>query len=407
MGGPKRVWIVGAGFSRSLGAPLLNDLLSPAARLAIMARFSDLLPEAESDPVFWLYHYGTDFAEGTLEPIGLKRGVRRWRDAEQFLETLDEACDKPRVADELSTLWSRFREKCGINSLPARLPDLPALRKNAKRVVAASCAGFLEDFSKESVRDRERWQPYLNWLARLRENDTIISFNYDRVIELLAPIVPGKDRLTHTWGVRVAGMEGTLTETELADEARMAGLPTLLKLHGSVDWTVAEGNATRRDWNRELLAASNEPAIATPGPLKMTMAEGFFKRLWRLARDRLAEADTVYILGFRFPESDAHPRERLLSALHGNKNHDLEVHVVLGPDVHGRDSRRVLDLLDWTVAPARMVLESNARLTFRNEEWDAETENRRAVVAQAMYVEDFFTVWSNAAEIPPARGAAS
>jgi hypothetical protein len=139
----------------------------------------------------------------------------------------------------------------------------------------------------------------------------------------------------------------------------------------------------------------------------MTMAESFFRRLWTKAAKSLAEADEVYVLGFRFPESDAHPRERLLGALHGNKNHKLEVHVVLGPDVHGRDSRRVLDLLDWTVAPARMVLESNARLTLRNEEWDEETENRRAVVAQAMYVEDFFTVWANATEIPPPRGATS
>lgn len=164
---PKRVWIVGAGFSRSLGAPLLNDLLSPAARMAIESHYPSL-PKAVTEPVFWLYHYGTDFAEGTLESIGITRGVRKWRDAEHFLETLDLACESKALFNEISALYSRLRSiSSGVLS-QFELPPIDEFRENAKRVVAAICAAFVEGMTEEVALKRERWGPYQRWLKRLR-----------------------------------------------------------------------------------------------------------------------------------------------------------------------------------------------------------------------------------------------
>jgi len=402
----KRVWIVGAGFSRSLGAPLLKDLLSPAARMAIASRYSDLIEPADADQVFMLYHYGTDFEDGAVDPVRMTDGVRRWRDAEHFLETLDEACENEATAAELQRLWQRFRSVCGIGSdFREALPPPTVFRRTAKRIVAASCAGFVEGMTKNSVRVRERWLPYLNWLGRLRNHDTIISFNYDRVIELLRPEVRGDGGNVHEWAAHVAGIDGSISDLELASEAQSAGLPTLLKLHGSVDWVVAGDKVERREWNRSLLGAANEPAIATPGPLKMTMAEGFFQRLWKHAEIRLTGADQIYVLGFRFPESDAHPRERLLRAIHANQGGKLRVNVILGPDVLGKDSRRVLDLLEWSVTPSRLILDPKARAEFRVEDTGVGVDER-VILAQALFVEDFLTLWANATDMPPARPAA-
>jgi len=365
--------------------------------MATGAQFGDVLPPEVTHPVFLLFHYGIAFADGLLRRVAAARslvsGVRRWRDAEEFLEILDLACDDDRRGAELQQLWAAARLQTSGDT-PEAL-DLQEFRRCTKRVIAASCSVFLERISEEIARTRERWSPYQEWLKRLRQNDTIMSFNYDRVIELLSPRIPGEGGVSYGWGVHVAGIDRTTVERDREEEARMAGLPTLLKLHGSVDWTLSNGLVEQCDWSRNLLSAPNVPAIATPGPEKVNMAQSFFDRLWTAAEDSLKTADEIYLLGFRFPESDAHPREKLLAALLENNVTNLKVNTVLGPDVLGRDSRRVLELLRWT-AHARVVTDSLRDTAFDHE---------RAVVAHAMYVEDFLAVWSGLTNVPPPRGA--
>jgi hypothetical protein len=101
----RRVWLLGAGFSASLGAPLLNDLLSFRVRRKL-ANAGFLAHSAEAlDPgpargaarlqelVYALYHHGTGYPEGYLldphEPTPRsEKGL--WRHAEEYLERLDE-----------------------------------------------------------------------------------------------------------------------------------------------------------------------------------------------------------------------------------------------------------------------------------------------------------------------------
>src|SRR5690349_15185217 len=87
----KRVWILGAGFSRALGGPLMNDLLSVAAWRQVLALYQTQIGREDADLVFWLFHYGWRFQEGSPDPDISGAGERRWQDAEQFLETLDRA----------------------------------------------------------------------------------------------------------------------------------------------------------------------------------------------------------------------------------------------------------------------------------------------------------------------------
>jgi hypothetical protein len=49
------------------------------------------------------------------------------------------------------------------------------------------------------------------------------------------------------------------------------------------------------------------------------MAGGVFKKMWIAAADELRRAEEIYIVGFRFPPSDAYPRDRLLAAMRENK----------------------------------------------------------------------------------------
>lgn len=81
--------MLGAGFSKSLGGPLLGDLLSWNARAEVEARYSNLPLLKDHDLAYWLFHFGIQFRDGVPDGVVRRGGVRAWDDAEGFLELLD------------------------------------------------------------------------------------------------------------------------------------------------------------------------------------------------------------------------------------------------------------------------------------------------------------------------------
>src|SRR5690349_20031798 len=109
-----RVWILGAGFSRSLGGPLLTDLLSDGEHTLMKARFPEVA--SESEPVVRAYHWGTGV---------VRRFPKLWSNAETFLEFLG-------AADEGTTTF-RVLEN---HLYPYGISEF---RRRARRAITASC----------------------------------------------------------------------------------------------------------------------------------------------------------------------------------------------------------------------------------------------------------------------------
>ena len=387
----KRVWVLGAGFSRSLRGPLMSDLLSLATRWQIRATYAKHISLEETDLVFWLFQFGMGFPDGPLDPDYSPRGERRWQDAEQFLEILDNARFDPAGAELVRAVFMALKSSVPLQSIEmmrSRYPlvfdkDLPALNELAamvRRTIAASCCTFLEGVTCDSARKKERWRPYQQWLGSLRQHDSILTFNYDRVVELLSPTVRYGAAGSSHWGVHVLGLQNTVQERDRKDMAKAKLLPTLYKLHGSVNWRIVSGQVDPADWAPTLLERGTDLAIATPGDSKMQMAIGVFGKLWEEAAQVLREADDVFVIGFRFPPSDAFPRDRLLTPLSENKRESLNVHVILGPDQNA-DLRRVLALLHMTV--------------LQKPQFDEiDNLNARALITHSMWAEDFLSAWA-------------
>jgi hypothetical protein len=383
----KRVWILGAGFSRSLGGPLMADLLSLAARRRILATYSTYFNRDDVDQIFWIFHYGCRFPEGRLDPQIDEYGETAWSDAEQFLSMLDSAkSDKVTrtvisgVIEALQGLASRVSQH-----RPSITPRLNAFRKPpvtsidelaklAKRIVAASCTVFLSDLNDDSTLAKELWMPYRDWFSRLDHNDSIVTFNYDTVVELLKSEVGQIVKKA-----RVIGVSANADHDEV--DARKARLPCLYKLHGSVNWAVHGTAIKEYPLNADTLNSSIDLAIATPGDSKMEMSGGLLKTLWQKATTQIELASEVFILGFRFPQSDAFPRDRLLHAMRNNKMGDFRVNVILGP-VENPDKKRVLTLLDWTTGHSPI---QNVR-----------GKTGVCLVDHTLWAEDFLSVWAGA-----------
>jgi hypothetical protein len=133
----------------------------------------------------------------------------------------------------------------------------------------------------------------------------------------------------------------------------------------------------------------NDIVIATPGPNKhgLTKGGGLLAPLWSGALAAIKAAEDIVFLGYRFPPSDAYAREKLLGAIRENEARDLQIRVVLGPDISHRDVVRMLGLLTG-------VLTAAGRLDSSAPQGSSPTPVRLFdLEARPFYAEDFLAVF--------------
>ncbi len=324
----KVVWVLGAGFSAGIGGPLLARLLSSESILDVALRFPSQhypgLYGAVANTVRPLYWAG--LSDDSLVPRTHHADERLWANAEEFLDYLDAAVE----SGEANPLRSR------LDALSLHIHDragsVPEWRDAARRIVAAECSAFLEGAATTG----ERWDPYRTWASSLlTKQDALVTFNYDLVLETL-DLLP-----TH--------IEPTLPRAPVGRSDDLM----VLKLHGSVDWQAKEGTVTRSEDRHFALKPENasEIVIATPGPSKKSTVLKHLKPLWSLAARALQTADAIVFIGYRFPETDAYARHRILEAIRGNKGpdgkrHTLSIHIILGSSAESsRHANRLASML--------------------------------------------------------------
>jgi hypothetical protein len=364
------VWILGAGFSRSLGGPLLGNLLTPETEKLIGLWYpANEWPELFGefvDAARRLYWYGFQPATGKDE---LRKhwheacSENLWQDAEQYLDYLDTAArfDCPARSRILEILRSR------VAALPQEKATLQQLSAVGRRLLAAECCSFLEGVANRS----EQWAPYRRWFEKglfVWGEDTAITFNYDLVPEMIADAIKQRDLFHYN---------------EKSDRTSL-----LLKLHGSVNWTLEQPNSvnTRSGVHAALNCASQQLAIAGPGPGKQTLSNGLFKPYWDLALDAIKNADAIVFVGYRFPPTDAEARERLLDAIRDNGQQYLAIHTVLGPNAQSDDSRRLFSLI------RHALLGGNRRRCPAGQKPEYQPQKCYNIEQQPMWAEDFFSI---------------
>jgi hypothetical protein len=338
---PHTVWILGAGFSKGLGGPLIQDLLAHRE-----------LPVLES--YFPTKSYGgaaNDLFKARLFfNYGLER--RYWDHAEQFLDLVESAAaekgsDPSHARALLQSMLKdtvRYPQKqtieqgSGLNRYVVERPgpshefgSIDDLAAACRRALAVDCSLFL----RSAQLDSERWSPYKHWAQSLNGGHTVITFNYDQVPELL-----GAD----TKNLKVVDPMGAAGDIE---DARRLDVAPVIKVHGSVTW--------RRGSSGVEVMARGDPGIGdprtdvvigVPGPAKRKLYRETLKPLRAAAVEALQTARKVIFLGYRFPPTDADARRDILSALVANETRTaVRIETVLGPRVSSDDSVRLRQLI--------------------------------------------------------------
>lgn len=169
---------------------------------------------------------------------------------------------------------------------------------------------------------------------------TCITLNYDLLLEKLIssflPPVEPSNRLTKSISYYKMPLSPLIKRGEtlvIDDSDNIENLPTILKLHGSINWLDAGITQTDTvyctpdtDYNIDeirqwlpILSLDLQPMIVPP-VLDKTSSYGhiLIQTLWQEAYKKLQKADNIYVYGFSFPPTDLSVRYLFQSALSNN-----------------------------------------------------------------------------------------
>ena len=329
----KRTWILGAGFSVPLDGPTLASLFSEASYLRIQGTFPGIASETiESmrEAQQFYARFATNSSNATAEKL--------WHNPEDFLDKLEGSLASPNdqsphqaTNPHLRVFAERIRGVAGHRKLAGQCDEhvLVSALIAAKRLLAAECYAFTR-FANQNT---EKWRSYVAWASRLTKDDTIVTFNYDRVLEIINEHLKsssGQERFDFI----------------LPNKSCSAEKTPVLKLHGSVDWLrIDRGEFIRGDEDSAIKCSRHDQiAIATPGASKFALVQEMESH-WKLATEAIRGSHHVIIIGYRMPETDAYAREQVLLSLK-NARQLQGVEIVLGPDINSSECRRMVQLVN-------------------------------------------------------------
>ncbi|MCC6649756.1 MAG: SIR2 family protein [Candidatus Eisenbacteria bacterium] len=179
---------------------------------------------------------------------------------------------------------------------------------------------------------------HVEFVNRLvRPGDSLVTFNYDPFLEhalMLGASVPGSELSWHErdgYGLPLESVESQPQHVEAA-----ASNVRVLKLHGSIDWLHGVGQRPSppfrplRAFGRTIRGQGFRvyrhaglplrPVIVPPLPEKDYEQLGLAD-VWRLAEEALVAADSLTVVGYSFPSTDAQSIKLLerVAASHGGK----------------------------------------------------------------------------------------
>jgi len=235
---PKTVYLLGAGFSKPAGMPLATDLVGPLAQRIDHAEMNEWLASLKQR-VEWLCEPGQKWTGLNIEQVfHLAYFSIEVHRLQQHLA--------PVVREAGETPWKRAKSIEGwLQRLEYELVDL-----------------ISENVAKADL------GPIARWASGVRETDVVATFNYDTLVERALESV--SKRWNHGFESEPSG-----------------GIP-VFKLHGSIDWIVAD----RRESFSKLDLLFDKTTMRRP-----VGRTGYVEEDCRLWRCRSGEQREKWIVG--------------------------------------------------------------------------------------------------------------
>ncbi|MEI7899630.1 MAG: hypothetical protein WCK89_05220 [bacterium] len=192
----------------------------------------------------------------------------------------------------------------------------------------------------------------------LNVGDTVISFNYDCIIDAALHAKKNKQSWSASNGYHAKVASGAAAWDGLGARGRRARHPIkLLKLHGSLNWdraTIANELSLRADPYETLSRSDNE--IVPPVWNKTIGGDMVFSAIWKEARRMLPKGKIMIVAGYSVPPTDLLTRALIrVSASEREKSEKLSHLLVVNPSVEAR--AKLIDLVRPALDEKSAVIE--------------------------------------------------
>jgi hypothetical protein len=230
------------------------------------------------------------------------------------------------------------------------------LREKRGRLLHAVSA-VIEMSTDAAIRGSEGCEHHQRLVEQLQEKDTVISFNYDCVMDH-ALRKHGSGKWSATYGYTFPN-PARIVGTDAWDPpmpARSAQSISLLKLHGSLNWQLpdeveADGPSGEIKLKQRLHGQRGVPYFTIIPPVwnKGIRESPAFETLWKNAERAIRNAEHIAIAGFSFAATDL-PVESLfrVALLPPEELRSRDRSVESGVRVGRRFSRGVLASWSWS-----------------------------------------------------------
>jgi hypothetical protein len=238
--------------------------------------------------------------------------------------------------------------------------ELQNQRNRLMQAIAATCEEALtEKHQRRSSLTPRECDHHRILIKRMRRGDTIISFNYDCLIDH-ALLAHGDKKWNPHYGYGFnLGSHGTKLRGDgfwtPPNPATQTTTIKLLKLHGSLHFHITEPAE-----HAPTVRLKQRPYTQQHGVLHFTIIppesnkqfdHGVFQHFWKQARAALHRATTMILIGYSLPSTDLHSTALLRTSV---KKNGLKSLVVVNPDAEAR--RRTREILHRGITENTKVL---------------------------------------------------
>ncbi|HEY6731827.1 MAG TPA: hypothetical protein VI039_12490 [Solirubrobacterales bacterium] len=215
----------------------------------------------------------------------------------------------------------------------------------------------------------------------MRLEDTIISFNYDVLIdEALRRLSEGIWKASPGYGISISRGAATWSAPRKRGAFPSKNYLRLLKPHGSLNWSLED--RTNRRLRLEADPYSTPAAsdnIIPPTWDKAILQEWPWKPIWKEASQMLQRTRCLIVIGYSVPQTDLTSQALIRSSLINKK---LRLLIVANPDPAART--RVIDLARGGIGASTRILELDSLGDFAQllDETPDEKRARQATTRQ-------------------------
>ena len=258
--------------------------------------------------------------------------------------------------EEYFTQLESFETMSSLAPAGDRSLSVGEIRKKRDRLMTV-LAAVLEESTDVSKKGSDVCKHHGALIAELKARDTIISFNYDCVIDH-ALRREGEEKWSSRYGYSLP-KPNRILGTEHWDAASPPSgsnkTINLLKLHGSLNWPNWSEDTALNDLRlkQRLYKQQGTPRfkIIPPEFVKNIRKDNNFEALWRNAERAIRHAEVLAFVGFSFVPTDLHVDALFRIALSGNSK--LRSLLIANPSQEHR--RRIRSVCAQALRPDVLV----------------------------------------------------